>query len=354
MDGHSLPASPPRGMGTASSAHDEFLALFQEVGLEKLAQDVGMIQNGTIPQLREEPDGRRRKLPPHAASSMDLMSHAPRMGLIDFDDEDSRAKKRASLPLRTTMSPATFGGELSSPSSAPTDKASKGLRHFSMKVCRKVEEKGQTTYNEVADELVHEFLHGSTAPRPGEKPQFDEKNIRRRVYDALNVLMAMDIISKEKKEIRWKGLPSNAMHDKEALEKEKVRLQRSIQKKQEHLQQLMEQQVMYQNLVKQNAEVEAQDASRPPSHALEDGETRIALPFIVINTRQDTVIQCEMTESRNEVMFQFSAPFQISDDNEVLKRMGLQTADDSDLRRMFHPRVLSYLPESVKRQRVSL
>ena len=31
----------------------------------------------------------------------------------------------------------------------------------------------------------------------GEK--FDEKNIRRRVYDALNVLMAMNIIAKEKK-----------------------------------------------------------------------------------------------------------------------------------------------------------
>ena len=33
----------------------------------------------------------------------------------------------------------------------------KGLRHFSMKVCEKVEQKGKTTYNEVADELVAEF-----------------------------------------------------------------------------------------------------------------------------------------------------------------------------------------------------
>jgi hypothetical protein len=29
------------------------------------------------------------------------------------------------------------------------DKSSKGLRHFSMKVCKKVEEKGRTNYNEV-------------------------------------------------------------------------------------------------------------------------------------------------------------------------------------------------------------
>lgn len=35
--------------------------------------------------------------------------------------------------------------------------------------------------------------------------QFEEKNIRRRVYDAFNVLMAIDAIVKDKKEIRWVG-----------------------------------------------------------------------------------------------------------------------------------------------------
>lgn len=47
--------------------------------------------------------------------------------------------------------------------------------------------------------------------------QYDEKNIRRRVYDALNVLMAMDIISKDKKEIQWKGLPRTSLDDIEEL-----------------------------------------------------------------------------------------------------------------------------------------
>lgn len=37
------------------------------------------------------------------------------------------------------------------------EKGSKGLRHFSMKVCEKVQQKGTTSYNEVADELVSEF-----------------------------------------------------------------------------------------------------------------------------------------------------------------------------------------------------
>jgi hypothetical protein len=51
--------------------------------------------------------------------------------------------------------------------------------------------------------------------------------------------MAMDIISKEKKEIRWKGLPSNAQHDIEVLQRDKRRLEQSLAKKREHLQELI-------------------------------------------------------------------------------------------------------------------
>lgn len=40
-----------------------------------------------------------------------------------------------------------------SPSQQNPYSTSRGLRHFSMKVCEKVEERGTTTYNEVADEV---------------------------------------------------------------------------------------------------------------------------------------------------------------------------------------------------------
>jgi len=58
-----------------------------------------------------------------------------------------------------------------------------------MKVCKKVEEKGKTSYNEVADELVREFMEQKaetefiqpTVEEKGKKaPHYDEKNIRRR------------------------------------------------------------------------------------------------------------------------------------------------------------------------------
>ena len=75
---------------------------------------------------------------------------------------------------------------------------------------------------------------------------------------------------------------------------------------------------------------------------------RIPLPFIIVNSRKETVIDCEMAEARcalcpaarragllapgrscraqdkQEIFFNFSAPFEIHDDNEILKRMQLQ------------------------------
>ena len=52
-------------------------------------------------------------------------------------------------------------------------------------------------------------------------------------------------------------------------------------------------------------------------------ENKIPLPFIVVNTSSKAVIQCEMNADRTEVMFDFNMPFEINDDNEILKRLGL-------------------------------
>jgi len=48
--------------------------------------------------------------------------------------------------------------------------------------------------------------------------QCEEKNIRRRVYDALNVLIAMKIIHKDGKSIRWTGMPATVKEQCRKLE----------------------------------------------------------------------------------------------------------------------------------------
>uniref|UniRef100_A0A671RLR9 Transcription factor n=1 Tax=Sinocyclocheilus anshuiensis TaxID=1608454 RepID=A0A671RLR9_9TELE len=196
------------------------------------------------------------------------------------------------------------------------DKNGKGLRHFSMKVCEKVQKKGTTSYNEVADELVAEFTHASSL-MPTDSQVYDQKNIRRRVYDALNVLMAMNIISKEKKEIRWIGLPTNSAQECRNLELEKQKRLERIRQKRAQLEELILQQIAFKNLVQRNQASEASSQSTPPPGSV------IQLPFIILNTDVRTVIDCSISSDKCEYLFNFDNTFEIHDDVEILKRMGM-------------------------------
>ncbi|NXJ27410.1 TFDP2 factor, partial [Dicrurus megarhynchus] len=197
------------------------------------------------------------------------------------------------------------------------DKNGKGLRHFSMKVCEKVQRKGTTSYNEVADELVSEFTNSNS--HLATDSAYDQKNIRRRVYDALNVLMAMNIISKEKKEIRWIGLPTNSAQECQNLEvkgEKQKRIER-IKQKRAQLQELLLQQIAFKNLVQRNQQNEQQNQGRPSLNST------IQLPFLIVNTSKRTIIDCSISSDKFEYLFNFDNTFEIHDDSEVLKRMGM-------------------------------
>ncbi|XP_023578268.1 transcription factor Dp-1-like [Octodon degus] len=195
------------------------------------------------------------------------------------------------------------------------EKRGKGLRHISMKVCEKVQRKGTTSYNEVADELVAEFSVADNHLLP--ESAYDQ-NIRRRVYDALNVLMAMNIISKEKKEIKWIGLPTNSAQECQSLEvEERQRRLERIKQKQAQLQELILQQIAFKNLVQRNRQVEQQARRPPPPNSV------IHLPFIIVNTSRKTVIDCSISDDKFEYLFNFDNTFAIHDDIEVLKQMGM-------------------------------
>ncbi|XP_010253991.1 PREDICTED: transcription factor-like protein DPB isoform X1 [Nelumbo nucifera] len=208
------------------------------------------------------------------------------------------------------------------------DKSGRGLRQFSMKVCEKVESKGRTTYNEVADELVAEFADPNNSLASPDQQQYDEKNIRRRVYDALNVLMAMDIISKDKKEIQWKGLPRTSLNDIEELKAERVGLRTRIEKKAAYLQELEDQFIGLQNLIQRNEQL--YNSGNTPTGG-------VALPFILVQTRPHATVEVEISEDMQLVHFDFnSTPFELHDDFYVLKAMkfcerpqGDDGADDS-------------------------
>jgi predicted transcriptional regulator len=297
----------------ALNLHDEFMQLCKSVGLEDLAKKQGFIQGNAIPDLKTytndqkasttestkattevkaEPTpsrrGRKKKQPeppvPEPLNTSAIINESQDDGSTDQEDDGPNKKKRKTK----------------------VDKGNKGLRHFSRRVCEKVESKKVTSYNEVADELVAE------APDKSTGGLIDQKNIRRRVYDALNVLMAMNIIKKEKKEIRWVGYPTiNAKEELQQLLADKEERLQRIRKKKEFLQELEAQETLYKNLITRNSTITS------------DAEERIYLPFIIIHTKKQTLIDCEMSEDKSEYFFDFSMPFTIHDDNEILRRMGL-------------------------------
>lgn len=168
----------------------------------------------------------------------------------------------------------------------------KGLRHFSMKVCEKVESKGTTTYNEVADELVAELKDGTL-----EDGHYDEKNIRRRVYDAINVLMALDIIAKEKKAIMWQGFPTSrsAAQQAQRLQGEQYALLGELGRKASYLSELVEQQKALKHLLERN--------SRNPDAAA--GGTALHLPFILVQSKPDATVEVQISKDMQDVQFNF-------------------------------------------------
>jgi len=209
------------------------------------------------------------------------------------------------------------------------DKKEKGLRHFAVRVCQKVESKVTTTYNEVADELVQEVLAPS---QPGEESetdrQYDEKNIRRRVYDALNVLLAMDIIEKKKKEIRWRGLPDGTssvgleLHTPETLRAEVKTRRGKLEAKEKHLAQLHQHDKALKQLVQRNAEMEMdmKFESAPDSSTV---SPRVELPFLLVDAKQGTSIELQIHDKGEEVTFTMTGPFDLHDDMDILRSMGL-------------------------------
>ena len=77
------------------------------------------------------------------------------------------------------------------------------------------------------------------------------------------------------------------------------------------------QQIAFKNLVERNKEREKVEGGPPAPNSA------IQLPFIIVNTSKATEIDCRISDNKDEYLFDFNNTFEIHDDMEVLKRMGL-------------------------------
>ncbi|CAG8449266.1 2693_t:CDS:2 [Diversispora eburnea] len=224
----------------------------------------------------------------------------------------------------------------------------KGLRHFSKQVCDKVEFKGVTTYNEVADELAEGFA--AQSQEHGGNKVVDQKNIRRRVYDALNVLMAMDIIAKDKKEIRWLGLPGQKIDNKLAsssgtteveIERQKSELRelerqnRCLCERVEKAKHLHIRNLMRRNKLRQNP--------YRISNKLKS-EKEVYLPFKLIHCPRETSVNIQTAQDGVTQFLSFQPhPPTIIDDSEILQYLGIDKISPEDMQQWVNPEHLKWI-----------
>jgi len=189
-------------------------------------------------------------------------------------------------------------------------KAIKGLKHFSVRVCEEVKKHGVTSFNQVADTLVAmELQEGSQSSK--DRP-LEEKNIRRRVYDALNVLLALGVVRKANKYLVWQGI-SESPGDRSSVEikKEALELQQAVNTKKAKLQELMQIDRLVDQLV-------AVNRNRDKAPGAQD---RHAIPFIMAVAQREANISCDVAKEGHEVSVHCTHPMTLEDYRVVLKRL---------------------------------
>jgi hypothetical protein len=186
-----------------------------------------------------------------------------------------------------TSSPAKTPSKTSAPKT--TVRSKNGLKILSWKVKEIVERLGSSTYQEVADSLVKE-----TEEYEGDSR--DEKNIRRRVYDALNVLIAAGVLVKNNKKvevIRRKVDPSL----------EKIRKMKEVTEKFLTLQALIER-----------------------NRYLKNSTHSVFLPFylVVVEKKNDKSVQVLASLQKNQASVKVNHDFLIQHSDELLKKLNFQ------------------------------
>mmetsp|Transcript_17907 Transcript_17907/g.45476 ORF Transcript_17907/g.45476 Transcript_17907/m.45476 type:complete len:228 (-) Transcript_17907:850-1533(-) len=159
--------------------------------------------------------------------------------------------------------------------------------------------------------------------------------VRARVENTLNVLLAVGALSQVGNEsFKWSSLPFDSASELEVLKKERETLLEEISSKKQHLEGLVTQSIALKNLVEMN---------KRRAEEVPQGK-RIQLPFVVVSTSKDAVIECEMAENQSDIFFNFDRPFELHDDTEVLKRLNLHMATRSSLESFLPGPVLNFVP----------
>lgn len=195
-----------------------------------------------------------------------------------------------------------------------------GLKEISNRVREIIKRVGTTSYKEISDEIVNEI---------NEKNTKDEKNIRRRIYDSLNVMKSMKLFKKDKatKKIVWNFFNEkttnqiNTLCDGESNEDggmfDKIsKMKQEINTKKNKLNILQKQLECLNTILDRNKKNENYDEGK-----------RIYFPFIIIEFpekthNQENKIKVAMNETKTQAHFAFDSSNKLYGDLDAILKIG--------------------------------
>ena len=194
-----------------------------------------------------------------------------------------------------------------------------GLKEISKRVMEIIKQSGQTTYRKISDQIVNEL---------NDKSMKDEKNIRRRIYDSLNVMKSMKLFNKDKdtKTIMWDynkeldPLDENKSESIENIKENKINsndiasLKKEIKEKEKKLELLRKELIGLKNVLERNA-IENKKVNE---------EQKLYFPFIVIEfpTNKDPRIKVALNENQTKAHFGFDEVISMYGDLDAVSKIG--------------------------------
>ena len=193
-----------------------------------------------------------------------------------------------------------------------------GLKEISKRVMDIIKQNGQTTYRDISDQIVNEIK---------EKSPKDEKNIRRRIYDSLNVMKSMNLFNKDSqsKTIMWnydqefdplnETENKNEIDDKNKIDSNNiVELKKSIKEKKEKVVLLSKELQGLKNVLERN---------RREDQNIPMGE-KLFFPFIIIEfpSNIDPKINIALNENKTKAHFGFDEGNEMYGDLDAVSKIG--------------------------------
>lgn len=201
-----------------------------------------------------------------------------------------------------------------------------GLKEISKRVMEIIKQSGQTTYKAISDQIVNEINEKGLKD---EKQSKDGKNIRRRIYDSLNVMKSMKLFQRDQntKTIKWnydqEFDPLNEIdnkNDKDEKNEYKVdsgniiELKKSIKEKKEKCNLLNRELKGLKNVLERN---NREDDKIPENN-------KLYFPFIVIEfqTNIDPKINVALNENQTKAHFGFDDADAMYGDLDMVSKIG--------------------------------